>query len=292
MNQPAELWGYLYRPEAERYVFVTLIAGTCYAAGVVLVRGPARLPRWGVKAILGIGLVARLMVLAVPPQVSTDVYRYVWDGRVQAAGINPYRYIPADPALARLRDERPGATAIYPNINRRETAPTIYPPAAQLLFAAVGQVWPSLYGMKAAMLLMDLVATGALLLLLRAAGRPAGQILIWAWNPLVIWEFAGAGHIDAASCAFIALALLAAARGRGGWAGAAIGGAVLFKLLPAALFPALWRARSRGWDWRVPAAAGAVILGGYALYASAGMRCSGSWGGTRRRRAWAGTGRC
>ena len=84
--------------------------------------------------ILGAALVARAMLLPVGP-VSTDIYRYVWDGRVQAAGINPYRYIPADPALAHLRDAE-----IYPKINRADYARTIYPPAAQIVFAAVGQV--------------------------------------------------------------------------------------------------------------------------------------------------------
>src|SRR5439155_24445470 len=57
----------------------------------------------------------RLSILFTAPYLSDDIYRYIWDGRVQAAGINPYRYIPADPALARLRDDK-----IYPKINRRD----------------------------------------------------------------------------------------------------------------------------------------------------------------------------
>src|SRR5512146_19254 len=65
----------------------------------------------------------RLPLLLAPPYLSNDVYRYVWDGRVQAAGVNPYRYVPAAAALEALRDDR-----IYPEINRRERAVTIYPP--------------------------------------------------------------------------------------------------------------------------------------------------------------------
>ena len=65
-----------------------------------------------------------------PPLLSSDIYRYVWDGRVQRAGINPYRYLPDAPQLAFLRDP-----AVFPNINRAEYAPTIYPPTAEALFA-------------------------------------------------------------------------------------------------------------------------------------------------------------
>src|SRR5437763_1627343 len=73
----------------------------------------------------------RLMALFAPPYLSSDIYRYVWDGRVLAAGINPYRYIPTDPQLDHLRDP-----AIWPEINRSNYAPTIYPPAAQAIFFA------------------------------------------------------------------------------------------------------------------------------------------------------------
>ena len=278
MAQPHGSFGGLYRDDAIHYVACALAAGLLYALAVHLVR-TRRFPAWTTGAIVALGLLARLLVLAAPPLLSTDIYRYVWDGRVQAAGINPYRYIPADPALAPLRDMAPNAgpsagpnaAAIYPNINRADTAPTIYPPAAQALFALVGLVAPSIWTMKAALLAFDLLATAAALLLLRAARRPAALVLIWAWNPLAVWEFAGAGHIDAAAAALTGLAMLAATYARPAWAGAALAGAVLFKLLPAAVFPALWRR----WDWRTPAMAGAVIVLAYAAYASVGWRVLG-----------------
>src|SRR6267142_3760836 len=79
------------------------------------------------RPLLVIGLIFaalfRLSIIFFPPYLSDDIYRYVWDGRVQAASINPYRYIPADESVAGLRDEK-----IYPNINRRDYAQTIYPP--------------------------------------------------------------------------------------------------------------------------------------------------------------------
>jgi len=79
--------------------------------------------------IVGVAIALRLTLLMTEPLLSTDVYRYVWDGKVQAAGINPYRYLPADDALTHLRDD-----AVYPNINRANYAVTIYPPVAQMFF--------------------------------------------------------------------------------------------------------------------------------------------------------------
>ena len=277
--QPPGQFGDLPRPETIRYIACALLAGAAYAAGVVIIR-TRTIPARTLLAILGIGLLARLIVLAAPPLLSTDIYRYVWDGRVQAAGINPYRYIPADPALAPLRDPDPArtASAIYPNINRADSAVTIYPPAAQALFTLIGLTAPSIWTVKAVMLGFDLVATAAGLLLLRATERPLAQILVWSWNPLIIWELAGGGHIDAAAVAFSALALLAAARLRPAWAGAALGVAVLMKLLPAALFPALWRRPTRALrlaSWATPALAATVIPAGYAAYATVGWRVFG-----------------
>ncbi len=242
------------------YLMAVGLAGSCYAGALALV------DRRALPVVLVVAGLARLIVFVPPPLLSTDIYRYVWDGRVQRAGINPYRYVPADPALAPLRDQ-----AVYPNINRAETAPTIYPPFAQALFAGAAWVWPGLWGVKAVLVLFDLTSIGALLVLLRAAGLPSGRVLIYAWNPLVIWEFAGGGHVDAASTGLVALAMLALAYGRRGWAGAVLGLAVLTKLLPAALFPAFWRR----WDMRAPVACGAVILAGYAAYAGAGLRVFG-----------------
>jgi hypothetical protein len=100
--------------------------------------------------VLGLGALMRLGLLFETPRLSDDIYRYLWDGRVQAAGINPYRYIPADPHLAFLRDD-----AIYPHINRRDYAPTTYPPGAQMFFFAVTRVTETIAGFKAALLCVE-----------------------------------------------------------------------------------------------------------------------------------------
>ena len=148
------------------------------------------------RSLLIIGLVFaalfRLSILFSPPYLSDDVYRYVWDGRVQAAGINPYRYIPADQSLVDLRDVK-----IYPKINRRDYARTIYPPVAEAVFFATTRLSESVTWMKATMVGFEAVAIWAIIQLLASFGLARQRILIYAWHPLVVWEFAGSGHLDA-----------------------------------------------------------------------------------------------
>lgn len=217
--------------------------------------------------VLGIAVLMRTAFLLAPPLLSTDVYRYVWDGRVQAAGINPYRYVPADPALADLRDP-----AIYPHINRADYARTIYPPAAQMVFAAVGMVSASVTGMKVAMLAFEAFAILALLQVLRLAGLPRERILIYAWNPLPLLSFACDGHVDAIAVGFVGLALLARARHRDGLAGTLLAAAALTKFLPVVVAPAF----VRGGRLMRPMLVGtASVAFCYGLYASAGRHVLG-----------------
>lgn len=224
-------------------------------------------PKHTVWLVLGIAALLRITLLTTPPMLSTDIYRYVWDGRVQAQGINPYRYIPADPALAGLRD-----ATVYPHINRKDYARTIYPPVAEMVFAVAGRLWDSVNSFRLAALAFEALGIGAMLLLLPMAGLPRVRILLYAWNPLALWSFASDGHVDAIAVGFLGLALLLRAQKRFGWAGAALGAAVMAKFLPIVVAPALLRG---GRFWR-PAAAGlAVIILGYALYSSAGRHVLG-----------------
>jgi len=232
-------------------VAVLVAQGAAYVAALAVLR---RCPpsRRTVAFVLGVAAAMRIPVILAPPYLSTDIYRYVWDGRVMAAGINPYRYIPADPHLAALRDR-----AIYPRINRRTSAHTIYPPAAEAIFFAVTRLGGGVTAMKAAMVGFEAIAVALLLRLLALAGQKPTRIAIYAWHPLPVWEFAGNGHIDAAIVALVALALWSARRERSWLAGLTLAGAALVKFYPAAIFPALWRRR----DWRMPAifAAAAVL---------------------------------
>ncbi len=219
--------------------------------------------------LLGFGVLMRAMLLFAPPN-STDVYRYVWDGRVQAHGINPYRFVPADPALAQLRE--PG---IYPNINRKEYAPTVYPPAAQAVYFAVSRLSETVTAMKAAMLAFEALAVWALIQLLAARAIPAIFASLYILHPLPVWEIAGSGHIDSAAIAFLLLSFLAAERGKRFASGAALAAGVLTKYFPLALTPGIYRR----WDWRAPAAFAATALLLYLPYLSVGKKVFGFFGG-------------
>jgi alpha-1,6-mannosyltransferase len=224
-------------------------------------------PRGTIWLVLAVATLLRVVLLTEPPILSSDIYRYVWDGRVQAAGINPYRYIPADPALTSLRD-----AVIYPGVHRATYARTIYPPVAQLVFAGVGRIWDSVMGMRLAILGFEALGVVCLLKLLPLAELPRERILIYAWNPLALWSFASDGHVDAIAIGLLGLALLLRARHKDGWAGAALAGAVLTKFFPLVVAPAFLRG---GRFWR-PALTGlVVVIIGYALYSSAGWHVLG-----------------
>ncbi|WP_428534927.1 glycosyltransferase 87 family protein [Rhodopila sp.] len=248
------------------FVVISGTSALFYLAAVFTVlRRPAQTR--AVWLVLLVAAALRLPLIVAPPFLSTDIYRYVWDGRVQAAGVNPYRYLPADPALASLRDP-----TVYPYINRAEYAPTIYPPAAEALYAAVAFVSSNLIAVKATMVGFEILAVYCLLRLLGLAGLPPERVLIYAWNPLPVWAFAGNGHIDAAAIGLVAAALLLRVLHRDSWAGTALGLAILTKFLPAVIAPVLWRRRT---GWRTAAAALATIALLYAAYSGVGLRVFG-----------------
>jgi hypothetical protein len=233
------IFGLGYGAALDGFVLLACLQGVIYFAAVTLLLRGAKTPR--LSMILGVAVLLRLMVLVFPPFLSNDIFRYIWDGWVQLAGINPYRYIPDDPRLAFLRD-----AAVFPNINRAAYAHTIYPPAAQIFFAGADAVTkflhlPPVFGMKLAMVGIESTGIWAMLRLLDIARLPRSRILIYAWNPLPIWEFAGNGHVDAIAVGFIALALLAVCARRTSLSAAALAAAVLAKFLPVILLPALWR---------------------------------------------------
>lgn len=229
------------------------------AAGAALV-WKGRSSRSAFWIVIGVAALLRVGLLWQTPTLSDDIYRYIWDGRVQAAGINPYRYIPADPHLDRLRDKK-----IYPHINRRDYAPTIYPPCTQMFFFAVTRVSESLVWFKTVLLGLEGLSLWLLARLLVSFNLPRERVIIYAWNPLVIWEFSS-GHIDFLMTALVLLALLTRRHQRAALTGTLLGCAVLVKFLPLVLFPALYRR----WDWKMPLAAAATIGLLYVPYLGAG----------------------
>jgi alpha-1,6-mannosyltransferase len=249
----------------DRFLPLALAQGVAYAAAVWAVwdGGSSRRLVFGIAAV---ALLMRIPLVFLPPYLSSDVYRYVWDGRVQAAGINPYRYIPADPHLEELRDAE-----VFPEINRARTAVTIYPPVAEAIFLAMTRMNDSATGMKAAMVGFEIVTFVLLVRLLIASRFPTERVAVYAWHPLILWEFAGNGHIDAVLIAFVVAAFSAARHRRAVVAGVLLAGATLTKFYPAVLAPALYRR----WDWKMPAAFAATIIIAYLPYLGVGRQVLG-----------------
>jgi hypothetical protein len=225
--------------------------------------------RSGVVLVL-VGAVGLMLAAGFgPPRSSDDLYRYVWDGRVQAAGTNPYQYAPGAPELAGIRDpylwpERshwcvpegahdaqtdaaltPGCTLI-----NRPTVHTIYPPAAEGLFLAVHVLAPNGTRYEGVRILGGLAALGTTVLLLwalRRTGRDPRRAALWAWCPAVPIEAVNNAHVDVVAAGLAAAALIVLARGRhwrtGIAGGSLLGLAVGVKFVPLAVLPASLRRR-------------------------------------------------
>lgn len=223
------------RENAGAYTAAVLLALALWAAATacVLRRRPRGLMVLGVVLLAGLG--ARSALVPHAPDLSGDINRYVWDGRVQAEGINPYRHAPEHPALAALRDDE-----VYPGINRKPVN-TIYPPVAQGGFLALHLVGArTVETVKAAFSLIDGVLTVMLLaLLLARLGRPPALAVVYAWHPLPIIEIGRSGHVDGLVVPLVLLALLANERRRALASGVALAGAALVKFFSAAVLPAL-----------------------------------------------------
>jgi alpha-1,6-mannosyltransferase len=211
----------------------------------------------------------RLAMLFTEPTLSSDIYRYVWDGRVQAAGINPYRYVPAAPELAPLRDP-----TIWQLINRADYAVTIYPPVAQALFLAITRIGENVVVMKLGFLMFEAAIVAALFALLKRLAMPPTHVAVYAWHPLAVWEIAGNGHVDAAMIALLMVSLLVFLNGRTLLAGVIATLGALVKPTALLALPVFWQP----WNWKLPLVVAATIAVAYLPYLSVGSGVFGFLG--------------
>jgi Glycosyltransferase family 87 len=206
--------------------------------------------------ILGGALVFRLMLINLPLGLSPDAWRYLWDARVTLHGYSPYTYAPFAQILAPLRD------IVFANSRYRQF-PTKYPPGAELFFILGYLLNPTnLVALKGLFVLCDLVTCGALTVLLVRKGLDPRRVLIYAWCPLPIVEFAIQGHSDAIAVTFMVLAVLCAQSSRQSLrllAGVCIGLAALARLYPILLLLVLVRRR----DWGLVVACISTLALGY-----------------------------
>ena len=258
-------------PAAFGAIFVAELALYALASLWVIRRQPSARPT--LITIFVVAAAARLLLVPAAPTVSDDIYRYVWDGRIQSAGINPYAYPPDDPALARFRDD-----AIYPGINRKP-ARTIYPPVAQAFFRAVYAIHPdSVAWTKLILTVCDLAACAALAMLLRVVGARPERVILYAWHPLLTLEVAHSGHLDVLAVLLVVLAVWARVSGRFGRAGALLAGAALVKFYALVALPALLARSRRSLAVFLGALCGVIVLT-YLPFLGVGSHVLGYLGG-------------
>lgn len=236
---------------------------------------------------VGIGVAA----MSGPPNTSTDSARYAWDGIVQDAGLSPYDYAATSNVTASLRPSwlfptpitnpitgvetctgsriqqtvEPGSTFTVCTAINRGRARTIYPPAAEILFAVVrfivgpdAQYWP----MQLVGLLIGIAITLLLIRGLLARGLNPRWAALWAWCPLWATEGVTNSHIDMLGTLFLLIAALSVSSGKPWRGGIALGVAIAAKLIPVIGAPALLRGRS----WKIVVAAIGVFVLLYVPY--------------------------
>ncbi len=192
--------------------------------------------------VAGVAVLARAVLLPGPPFQSNDIYRYLWDGRLLAHGIDPYVVVPSSPSLQMWH----AGDWLYPFIDWRDV-PTLYPPLDLGLYtlgAILGDPVRSVVPLKCVLLLGDLGTIALLAYALRSRGLPLGRLAVYAWNPLAIVEFGLNGHEESVAIAFLVATIVAFRRDRPGVAGMALAGAVLSKLYPLAFVPAIFARRA------------------------------------------------
>jgi hypothetical protein len=201
--------------------------------------------------VIGLVLAAvwHIEFLRVPAGADDDIHRYVWDGRLQRLGYNPYLVVPSDPAAKGLH------TPETRNLNHPDL-PSPYPPGAELFFRAVTAIQESAFALKVAFVICEFAIVFVLFDILRCTGQSAHLVLAFAWNPLLAIEVAGSGHIDIVGALLLLVSAAALGRRWRATASVALGLAVAVKFLPVVLLPLYWR-RVRIRD----AALAAVVVG-------------------------------
>ena len=228
-----------------------LVVGLVFAAGFCCLA----LWRWSglsVQTILFYAVLFRVVLFGLPPSLSDDAYRYVWDGLVQRHGINPYQYTPEAQALAVLHDE-----PVFDQLNSPAFI-SVYPPVSQLIFRAgtlaYTRGWKhSYFAIKGILVLAELMAV-----FLLARMIPARPLMLYALNPLVLLETAGQAHTESLLVLLLVLIVWLVRKGHGKWASVALAVAGWVKLFPFLFFPFLWR--RFGWRVMWVGAATAFIL--------------------------------
>ncbi|MCY4389786.1 MAG: hypothetical protein OXC18_22035 [Desulfurellaceae bacterium] len=233
----------------------------------------------------------RLVVLFSEPIQEDDFYRYLWDGKVVASGLNPYRFTPREVQTGNGKEgplqpyreltETDARFALLLSRVNHPDVPTLYPPVAQAVFGLAALIAPgSLLALRLIFFCFDLAVCGVIVKLLCHLGRSPLWVLIYAWSPLVIKETINSSHYDVVPTFLLVLALLALVTGRLSVGFLSLGGAILGRVFPVVLLPLFachaWSCHGLGKAWGGLVLTSLVVACGYAPFAAAG---SGLWQG-------------
>jgi hypothetical protein len=245
------------RPRIVETIGLLLLSGLFYLISTyVILRGQGAVrPAW----ILGAAIVFRLTFWPLYPALSEDVFRYRWEGKLQAAGGNPYEVRPNDTEWKSLRDESFDST---PGRDFRAVYGPVVEWIERITYRVVSRFetrpYAQAFWFKVPAAMFDLGVMAAVWILLAAKKLPRERVLIYAWSPLPLMEFWGTGHNDSIAVFFIVMALVAAARNGWLWAFALLAVATASKIWPIFLFPIFMAAA--GWRrWRECLVAAPVV---------------------------------
>jgi len=219
---------------APSFIIPLAVAGIAYLFAIREFFATPRFPRRVIVIGLGLAALWHTPFLLMPAGSNDDIHRYLWDGRVQRLGYNPYIVVPSDPAAAALH------TPETRTLNNPDV-PSPYPAGAQLFFRAVTAIHESIFTLKVAFVVCDFAIVLVLLDILCRSGQGAHWVLAYAWNPLLAIEVAGSGHIDIVGVLLLLVSFAALGRRWRTLAALAFGLAVAVKLLPIVLLPLYWR---------------------------------------------------
>lgn len=231
------------------FIIPLAVAGLAYLLAIRELFSTPKFPRRVIFIGLLLAVVWQIPFLLKAPGVDDDIHRYLWDGRVQRLGYNPYIVVPSDPALVGLH------TPETRTLNNPDV-PSPYPAGAQLFFRGVTSIHESIFALKVAFVICDLTIVLVLFDILGRTGEEEHWVLAYAWNPLLATDVAGSGHVDIVGVLLLAVSVAALGRRWRTLAAVAFGLAVAVKLLPIVLLPLYWK-RVRLRD----AAIAAVVVG-------------------------------
>lgn len=191
-------------------------------------------------AVLLFTLLFSLTFIYDKPNLSDDLYRYYWDGKVSNKGINPYSYAPNSLYLKHLRDE------YWTNINNKDLT-TPYPPFIEALFATLYFISPNIYSFKLLAVFSYLASSYVLILIFKKLNKNPYYSLLYSWNPLMAVEFGHSGHNDAVAVLFTLLCAFFLLVNQPKFSALTLGIGTMSKIFPVFLAPAYvlkWRRRS------------------------------------------------